>query len=501
MDLKMNLKLGTSSLRNQIILFFVLIVIILGASGFYFYFRESTFFDKYNQLLENVLIINQLGGIVDSNAEILQKFKGTGSRNYITSLNANKEKMNEIIGGLQSDVNNKKIEQMLIELKQKTAEYSNGINSLIFAEESDKGKLIFDSESLLSKISVNVKSIYDYQIDEIRQEYRAFITNKRNAEIITIIIFIIIIFAILISIFFITDNLLKPIKVLTIAARQISKGNFDMPELSHDATSEEMSVLTSAFKQMTRSIKHYISDLNEKMDVERKLKEEEVNNERTKSLLKEAELMALQSQVNPHFMFNTLNVIAKIAYLEDAERTVTMIGSMSKMLRYSLGSLNKVVTLEQEISNLDEYLFIQKTRFADRLEFVKKIECDITNINVPCLTLQPIIENAIMHGIEGKEDGGYVLLHCYQDVSDIYIIIKDNGVGIGEDILGKILSKTEKTPHKGHTTGLGINNVKERLELLFERNDIFEIFSSVGQGTEVRIKLRRIYDEGVKNDV
>ena len=106
-----------------------------------------------------------------------------------------------------------------------------------------------------------------------------------------------------------------------------------------------------------------------------------------------------------------------------------------------------------------------------------------------------------MHGIEGKEEGGYVLLRCYRDLKDMVIIIKDNGVGISEDILSGIFLKTEKTPHKGHTTGLGVNNVKERLELYFDKSDIFEISSSIGQGTEVRITIPGIFGEGVYNEV
>ena len=240
---------------------------------------------------------------------------------------------------------------------------------------------------------------------------------------------------------------------------------------------------------MAESISHYIKGLNEKMDVERRLKEEEVKNERNQMLLKEAELLALQSQVNPHFMFNTLNIIAKIAYTEDADKTATIIGAMSKMLRYSLGSLKKVTSLEQEMTSLEDYIFIQKTRFADRLEYKKDVNCDISRVQMPSLTIQPIVENAILHGIEGKEEGGYVHILIYNENCNVTIDIEDNGIGIPENVLESIFSKNEKRPHKGHITGLGINNVKERLEIMYGRQDIFEIFSEENKGTLVRIRL------------
>jgi sensor histidine kinase YesM len=481
--------LKPNTLQWKIILFSITIVLVMGVAGFYLFYKESRFLDDYNHLVENILSTQQLSNLTNSNSEILQKYKATKSRNYIAQLNSNKETMNSVILGLSRSADSNRLGSELADLKNLAMSYSDIINQLIFAEESDKERYIADAEKLLSNVSASIGRVYNNLTEELRTAYKLFNANRTRTKNLAIIAFFIITLLNLISIFLFTNNLLKPINALTAAASEVSKGSFLIPSLNGKATTEEFNILTSAFIQMAESIKHYISDLNEKVDVERRLKEEEVKNERNLLLLKEAELFALQSQVNPHFMFNTLNIIAKIAYTEDANKTATIIGSMSKMLRYSLGSLKKVTTLDQEMTSLEDYIFIQKTRFADRLEYKKKLEIDISKITIPSLTIQPIVENAILHGIESKEEGGYVRIHIYTENMSVMIDIEDNGIGIPKEILDNIFSRNEKQAHKGHITGLGISNVKERLEILYGRQDLLEIFSEENRGTRVRIRL------------
>lgn len=477
------------TLKRQIITAFAYILIIMAATGLYLYYNQSLFFDKYNHLLENILIMNRLNEIVRNNQDILAKFRTTASRNYIPRLNANKERMSVVIGTFKGQVNNQAILQLVTEIKRLTAEYTNIINELIFAGKEQSVKLAAQAEEFINPVAINVNIIYQYQIDEIRAEYKQYTNRKQNTEIIALIILVAVIGLNLILIFIFINNILRPIKVLTAAAGEVSNGNFGVSEVKPSNASEEVIILTEAFNRMIGNIKHFIRELNRKIDIERQLKEEEIKIERVKVSLREAELMALQSQVNPHFMFNTLNIITKIAYLEEAERTIAMIGAMSKILRYSLGSLNKVATLREEIENLDEYIFIQKTRFSDWLQFRKQINCDITGVRLPRLTFQPLVENAILHGIENKEEGGTVTLICNREKDDIVIEIVDNGVGIKPEIMEKIFTKHEKTLHQGHLTGLGLNNVKERLELFYGRTDVFTISSKEGQGTRVKIRV------------
>lgn len=478
----------TNTLRWQIITFCIIVVFILGSSGYSIYFRESNLINNYNTLMENILLIQQLNNSIDNNKTTLKQYKDSGSRIYIAQLSFNKETLASYILNLNSDVSNKDIKKEINNLKNYITNYDEDVRKLIFSSEQDRQDNIFQTENLLKTISLSANKVYSYQIDEVRYKYKEFNDSKKGTQLIATFAFVAIILLCLVTVFLYTNKLLKPVKILTIAATQISEGSFDIPELKENIKTEEFRILTSTFVKMTLSIKEYINELNAKVDLERKLKVEELNNERNRLLLKEAELMLLQSQVNPHFMFNTLNTIAKIAYTEDAERTASMIEAMSKLLRYSLRSLKKVVTLEEEISSMEEYIYIQRTRFGDRLKFIKEIDSRVLNIEIPCLTIQPLVENAVIHGIENKEEGGWVKLSCFMKDEYIIITIKDNGVGMSQKTLQDIINK-RRTPNEGHTTGLGVNNVRERLELMYGRNDVFEIFSEEGVGTEVRIKL------------
>jgi sensor histidine kinase YesM len=397
--------------------------------------------------------------------------------------------MNNVVLSLQEETGDEGFLEDLEALRKLALNYTNAINALIFSEDEDKGSQIAEAESLLSELSVIIGRVHEYLTEETRSTYRQFNENRTRTEIIAVVAFLIITLINLATIFLFTNNLMRPVKALTAAAREVSEGSFHVPSLDEKVKTEEFRILTAAFKQMAGSISSLVGELSEMVDVERRLKEEELKNERNRLLLKEAELLALQSQVNPHFIFNTLNIIAKIAYTEEADKTATIIGSLAKMLRYSLGSLKKVTTLEQEVLNLEDYIFIQKTRFAERLEYIKEIECDISAVQVPCLTIQPIVENAIMHGIENREEGGYVRVRCFRQDGYAVVEIEDNGVGIPGGILENIFKKDDSRHHKGHTTGLGINNVKERLEKLYNRQDIFEIRSEEERGTTVRMKL------------
>lgn len=478
-----------NTLQGKIILFSMMIVMVMSITGGFLFYNVSRFLNDYNYMVENILNTHQLVNIINNNSEVLQRYKGTGSRNYIAQLNYNKEMMNYIILVLGNDIKDKRFDDELGVLKDLAENYYDAINKLIFSEGGNNGASIAEAEELLSRISTHMSGFYKYLTDELHTTYRQFNINRMNIQIVSMIVFLIIIILNLVSIFLFTNKLMKPVKVLTMAASEISRGHFNIPSLDVGNETEEFNILTCAFRKMAESIEHYVADLNEKVNVERRLKEEEIKNERNRVLLKEAELFALQSQMNPHFIFNTLNIIVKVAYTEDADKTAALIGSMSKMLRYSLGSIKKATTLEKELASLEEYMFIQKTRFGDRLEYIKDIECDISGAVVPSLTLQPIIENAILHGIGDKEEGGYVRIHCYQENDGTVVDIEDNGVGIPGDLLDKILLKSETPQHKGHITGLGINNVKERLELLYDRRDVFSIFSEQNKGTRVRIRI------------
>jgi anti-sigma regulatory factor (Ser/Thr protein kinase) len=212
------------------------------------------------------------------------------------------------------------------------------------------------------------------------------------------------------------------------------------------------------------------------------------------SALKEARFQALQNQVNPHFFFNTINLIAKLAFLEGASETEAMAYALADLMRYSLRRFaDGLVTLRDELEHARQYLLIQCTRFRDRLALNFEIDATALDIRVPPLTLQPIIENAFVHGLEPSERPGQLLLSIQQAREYIVVSVQDNGVGISREQLHKLLNDEDAgdpTPiHGTDTTGLGLAHVRDRLRYYYGERCQLIVESEQGSGTTVRLML------------
>ncbi|OMF92078.1 sensor histidine kinase [Paenibacillus sp. FSL R7-0337] len=275
-----------------------------------------------------------------------------------------------------------------------------------------------------------------------------------------------------------SSSITGPIRRLVATAKQISKGRMDT-KAPESVNNDEISILCRAFNGMIDNIQE--------------LMKENIQSAEKDRLVKELELKMLQSQINPHFLFNTLNSIAKLAYLEGAARTSDLTVSVSRMLRYNLQKLDQAVPLREEVEHVNEYINIQRARFRDRIAFEMEIDEEAMDGMVPCLTLQPIFENAFVHGLEQMEEGAILTLSIRYRSGQVEIVISDNGAGMNRETVARLMGSTQQeAPHssgKGQSTGLGTHNVFKRLHLFFDGQQLIEINSSEGQGTAVLFLL------------
>jgi two-component system LytT family sensor kinase len=204
----------------------------------------------------------------------------------------------------------------------------------------------------------------------------------------------------------------------------------------------------------------------------------EMNLERHQQLLLRARMDALSSQINPHFLFNTLNTVTALIRLDpDTARGVVL--KLSNILRRLLRKHETFVPLREELSFIDDYLDIEVARFGkDNLEIVKDIHKDTLETFIPSMLLQPIVENSLKHGLAPKLEGGRILLRAVTLDQRLHIEIADNGVGISE----------ERMPHV-YVEGIGLSNVRERLRVLYGTDFHLDIQSNEGQGTTIRINV------------
>ena len=206
-------------------------------------------------------------------------------------------------------------------------------------------------------------------------------------------------------------------------------------------------------------------------------------------LLEEAQLKILQSQINPHFLFNTLNTISRLAYLENAEQTQKVTYSLARIMRYSLRNIDQPVTLKEELEYVKNYISIQQSRFRSLIQYEEIVEVEAESLKLPIFSIQPIIENAIIHGFEPNNSTVMIKSHVFLDEGNVVIEVSDTGVGMTKEKLSSIFLQTSKKKN-GHTTGIGIDNVKKRLQYYFgEEYGITAIESKPGNGTMVRIVI------------
>ena len=217
------------------------------------------------------------------------------------------------------------------------------------------------------------------------------------------------------------------------------------------------------------------------------------------NLRSQAEIFALQSQINPHFLYNTLDTIRGYALLSDAKDIAVMTESLSTLFRYSISRPGEMATLKEELDNVKNYLLIQQYRFPDKVNYVEEIEDeDILNYHMPILTIQPIVENAIHHGLEMKIGKGCIKIKAFRTDSNIILFISDDGLGMSEDKLEELRSKLEKegddiygSPSPGRKKGSGIAliNVDKRLKFYYGRQYGLKIRSTLDIGTMIEINL------------
>ncbi|SDD38407.1 sensor histidine kinase [Sporomusa acidovorans] len=200
-------------------------------------------------------------------------------------------------------------------------------------------------------------------------------------------------------------------------------------------------------------------------------------------LAAKAELKALRAQINPHFLFNALNTIVSFCRT-NPEKARSLLIELSEFFRRSLKTARDFVTLSEELEHVDSYLALEQARFGDRLTIKQEIEPDTLNILIPTFTLQPLVENAVKHGLLAKTDGGTITIVAKKIENQVEILINDDGIGISPDIQKQVLEYGF-----GKGAGVGLTNVNERLKTIYGTKHALTITSIMGEGTSIRLHI------------
>jgi len=268
--------------------------------------------------------------------------------------------------------------------------------------------------------------------------------------------------------FFVSSKITKPISKLSAATQSVREGNFSIQV--EVLAKNELGELTQNFNYMVAKIQSLI---------------DEVINENTRK--KDAEYRALQAQINPHFLYNSLNTIRWMAKIQKAESIKNMIDALGRLLKNSTSKKTQIIKIEEEINILNDYIFLQKIAYKNKFKIVWEVEDDILEYECIKFTLQPIVENSIFHGILPKNGIGTIWITIKKDNGKVVFSVKDDGIGMKPSEVQEIMSRVEDKYRK--FSGIGVNNVFERITMSYGNQASYSINSIYGEYTEIRISL------------
>ena len=303
-----------------------------------------------------------------------------------------------------------------------------------------------------------------------------YLTERTDAvRNVTIIIFLLLIIATTILSVFTAWSVTKPLQTLSKVMKKVEKGNLHIS--IPPGNKDEVGVLADTFQSMLNQLRQLIKE-----NYENELKQ------------RDAKIYALQSQINPHFMYNTLETIGAVIEEEESELALEMVVILGEMLRYSLSEGKRLVPLQVEINHIKNYLTLQKIRFEDRVHFFFEGEDLIGKYYSPKFIIQPIVENSFKYGMSSRKVLSISIKFEIQQ-NTLHITVSDNGPGIDNSRMVEIQQSLNETDYFSKESGLGLVNVNARIKMLFNENYGLSLQSEKGEGTTINISIPLIEGE------
>ncbi|HAZ36787.1 MAG TPA: sensor histidine kinase [Clostridiaceae bacterium] len=486
------------SLKFRLIWFITSIIILMAMLNVYSIFTSKTIETQYKEMINNMYNINQIGTDINLSVSYFDNYMSSKTQSNLDYYNKYLFDARDKIEVLKGSMDEKSL-VVLNNIENTINSYSekanDTYNKFLLSGKFDEFYPSFtETKMIASYIDDYVRQLNDNYLKYNKSVYQELKANTRKSGKLIIGLFIFITFMCMAFAFAFSKEITMPLNELVEASQKVSKGDFEI-ENFNSSDIYEINVLYNGFNIMVGDIKKLIVEMKEKANIEKKLKDQEMENLKIENMLKEAKFKSLQSQVNPHFLFNTLNAIAQTSEIEGAYETERLIDSVSDILRYSLSMVDRTSTIGQEIEMVKQYMYIQETRFKDRIGFNLNVDSKLLNVEMPGMTLQPLVENSFIHGIDPKEDGGSISINAYRDLGYCIVEVIDDGMGMSQERIDEILNNKDVHEHHGHTTGIGVINVVNRLKLLYDYDDVLTIKSAENKGTKVSIKIR--LNEGV----
>lgn len=470
-----------SSLKKRLNMLLAVSIVPLAIMSIYLLVSMNRFSERYDKIVEKITIANSYSINFKEDMDYLM---------YIIVVNS--ERADELI-------DTQKPHQMIIDARKvfqslyddATTDYAKncleGIlkslnildDRIVEIEEDAKRSGSYDKN--MERLELNIRILTEL-IQEQIQKYIYYETSKLEALRVgirsdveqAIEISIIVFVGTLMGVIFISNRIMisitKPIQKLCEMTKLAGRGNFAV-RAQEDST-DELSVLNASFNEMVEEIGNLVEDI----------RVEQLN-------LRAMELKLMQAQINPHFLYNTLDAIIWLAESNQNQEVVAMVSSLSNFFRTTLSKGKDYISIREEESHIQSYLEIQQFRYRDILAYEIQIPEKLYQYQILKLSLQPLVENALYHGIKNKRGLGHIFVSGEEQNGNLIFKVKDNGIGMTKERLLEVRSLILGEVEDSKPSGFGLFNVQQRTRLNYGYDYGLEIESQYGEGTEIKLTI------------
>ncbi|MBI5029097.1 MAG: sensor histidine kinase [Chloroflexi bacterium] len=471
------------SIRTKILLSLGIVILLMGLTNVVLMFQITNYSRQYDAMMNNITTANSINGHIKTDVDTEMWNIVAGKTQFVEG------KQYDIINNVNSKLQWMTDHAVSAGSKLKLEVISRTMKTLtryvdLMGEQIARGSTVAENEAVLENIrgvsSVVEEVVQDYVLFEVNQadqQYRITSQGFAQWEAFYLLLWVGAIAFSIIAAWAISQSIYIPIKRLHDVTTTITKN--DLQALVNRDNVDEITELGMSFNIM-------IGKIRELLDA--KIKEQEN--------LQKAELRALQAQINPHFLYNTLDTIIWMAESQKTDQVVEIVSALSSFFRISLSKGRDWITIGEEIERVKNYLTIQRMRYRDIMDFKIEVDESVLRYTILKLVLQPLVENALYHGIKNKRTGGTIVVRARQkNDQEILIEVEDDGIGFTPDKLAQL--KAELEDDSGDIkleSGFGVGNVKKRIRLYYGKQSGLAVMSEYNVGTRVTLTIPAIRD-------
>ena len=461
------------TIRSKIIISFAVVILMMGCLNIVLMFSSLKYNDQYNTIVTNITEANSINGIVKKSIDsemyniIAGKIDFENGKQYeiINKVNDNIMKIMQNVSSKESRMRLDVTLRTMKTLKHYVDEVGKQIKQK--AKVAENEKVLENIRQVSSLVEKDIQEFILYELKSCETVKQQIQTSVNDWVITNISVLCLVLLFSAGAAWVISGSISNPIKELRKMTALIAEGNLNARVANKNV--DEIASLGLSFNIMAGKVKELIED-----------------NIREQENLKKSELKALQAQINPHFLYNTLDTIVWMAEANKSKQVIEIVRALSNFFRITLSKGKDWIDIKDEVEHIRSYLIIQKIRYRDILDFSIEVEDDILNYKILKLTLQPIVENALYHGIKYRRTGGTITIKGTKTNDGLLQLeVNDNGIGMSEEKLTEIqaeLNNDSKEPIVKES-GFGLNNVHKRLRLYYGKQYGITLKSEYNKGT------------------